>query len=177
VEDHSCEEDVDCASLGLKFCDDSSCVQCKKDADCDEDEDETCDAGVCHKPCKQDEECKLFNACDADTGECVYVGCKSDRECILAATGPVTGESPGPTAGGEDPRMLKCLPSAADPKINECKIPCENDGSCGSQSVCADGYCKLIGCETAEECRGYLGLTEQQPTPARPYVPIAVCRE
>jgi hypothetical protein len=177
VQDTSCEDDADCLSVGLRHCDDSRCVQCLEDEDCDEDGGETCDAGLCHKPCEHNEECPLFNACDADSGECVYVGCQSDRECILAATGNGDGETPGPTAGGEDPRLLKCLESAADPKIKECKIPCENDGSCGAQSVCSEGYCKFIGCNEDEECRAYLGITNQKPTEAHPYVTTAVCRE
>jgi hypothetical protein len=83
----------------------------------------------------------------------------------------------GPTLGGEDPRLLKCLPSATDEKIKECKIPCENDGSCGAQSVCADGFCKFIGCKENEECRAYLGITNQKPTEDHPFVTTAVCRE
>jgi hypothetical protein len=177
VQDRSCEVDTDCINFGLQLCDDSRCVQCKTDTDCDEEGDETCDAGVCHKPCQRNEECPLFNACDDDTGECVYVGCTSDRECILAATGAGNGESPGPTLGGEDPRLLKCLASEADPELKTCKIPCENDGSCGAQSVCDGGYCKFIGCENNEECRAYLGITNQTPTEARPFVPTAICRE
>lgn len=177
VTDRSCDVDTDCINFGLPFCDDSRCVQCKTDDDCDEEGDETCDAGVCHKPCQHNEECPLFNACDEDSGECEYVGCATDRECILAATGVGGGETPGPTLGGEDPRLLKCLPSEADPDLKECKIPCENDGSCGAQSVCDAGYCRFIGCESNEECRAYLGITNQVPTEARPFVPTAVCRE
>ncbi|RYZ06316.1 MAG: hypothetical protein EOO73_16765 [Myxococcales bacterium] len=177
VADRSCDVDSDCITFGLPLCDDSRCVQCKTDDDCDEEGDETCDAGVCHKPCQHNEECPLFDACDEGTGECVYVGCSTDRECILAATGVGDGETPGPTLGGEDPRLLKCLPSETKPDTKECKIPCENDGSCGAQSVCDGGYCKFIGCESDEECRAYLRITNQKPTEARPFVPTAVCRE
>lgn len=177
VPDRSCEQDADCLTSGLPLCDDSRCVQCKTDEDCDTEDGETCDVGVCHKPCKHNEECPLFNACDEDTGECKYVGCQSDRECVLAAAGVGDGETPGPMLGGEDPRLLKCLASETEAGVKECKIPCENDGSCGAQSVCNDGYCRLLGCETAEECRAYLGITNQKPTEARPFVPIAVCRE
>ena len=177
VQDRSCDVDADCINFGLPMCDKSRCVQCKKDEDCDTEADETCDAGVCHKPCQHNEECPLFNACDEDTGECKYVGCATDRECILAATGGNGAESPSPTLGGEDPRLLKCLPSAADDKVKECKIPCENDGSCGAQSICDNGFCKFIGCANDEECRAYLGIVNQMPTEARPFVTTAVCRE
>jgi hypothetical protein len=176
VADRSCEADADCTPFGLSICSDSRCVECEEDSDCDADDGETCDDGVCHKPCERNEECPLFNACDADSGECVYVGCKSDRECILASAGSGV-ESPAATPGGEDPRLSKCLPSEAEAEIKICKIPCENDGSCGSQSVCQDGFCRFIGCESDEECRAYLGLGNQVPTEARPFVPTAVCRE
>jgi hypothetical protein len=175
VTDRSCDVDTDCAPFGLPICSNGTCVACEGTSDCDEDE--TCIEGVCNKPCKYNEECPAFYACDADSGECQYAGCSSDRECILAAN--AGDDTPGsvPTPSGEDARLLKCLPSEADPTKNTCKIPCENDGSCGQQSVCDQGYCKFIGCESDEECRAYLGLTNQVVTEARPFVPTAVCRE
>lgn len=176
--DHSCKTDTDCAASGLRFCDGKSCVQCKKDVDCGgEDSNLTCVQGACKKPCEHNEECKLFEECNADSGECEYVGCHSDRECVLAATRNAANPENPTTFGGEDPRMLKCLESEADPKIKTCKIPCENDGSCGSQSVCDGGFCKFVGCKDNEECRGYLGLTQQVSTPQKPFVTTAVCRE
>jgi len=173
VADLSCKTDADCSS-GAPFCSDQQCVQCKADDDCGDGK--TCDAGVCHAPCKHNEECSAFYECNADSGECEYVGCKSDRECILAATASSQAAGAVSTPSGEDPRLLKCLPSEANPLQKTCKIPCENDGSCGAQSVCDGGYCKFIGCETNEDCRAYLGLVGQVPTPARPFVPTAVCR-
>ena len=145
-------------------------MQCKVDADCSDGK--SCDAGLCHAPCKHNEECSAFYECNETSGKCEYAGCKSDRECVLAATGG--NQTP---QSGEDPRLLKCLPSEADPNLKTCKIPCENDGSCGAQSVCDGGFCKFIGCETNEDCRAYLGLVSQVPTPAKPFVPTAVCRE
>jgi hypothetical protein len=174
VTDRSCEEDVDCAAFGLPICSDGRCVSCEKSADCADGF--TCLEGACKKPCEHNEECPLFNECDADSGECKYVGCKSDRECVLSANASSNTPESVPTPTGEDARLQKCLPSESDAKINTCKIPCENDGSCGQQSVCDDGYCKFIGCETDEECRAYLGLTNQVPTEARPFVATAVCR-
>jgi hypothetical protein len=174
VPDLSCKADIDC-STSAPFCSGGQCVQCKVDVDCGDGK--TCDAGVCHAPCKHNEECSAFYECNETNGECEYAGCKSDRECILAATGGNQTPQSGATPSGEDPRLLKCLPSEADPNIKTCKIPCENDGSCGAQSVCDAGFCKFIGCESNEDCRAYLGLVGQVPTPARPFVPTAVCRE
>lgn len=175
VTDHSCGKDADCISAGLPYCDQGRCVTCKSDDDCGMDE--TCEEGVCHKPCEHNEECALFEECNKKSGECEYVGCKSDRECILAASGNSETPQSVSTSSGEDARLSKCLPSEADPKVSTCKIPCENDGSCGSQSVCDKGYCKFIGCESDEECRAYLGITNQMPTEAKPFVVTAVCRE
>jgi hypothetical protein len=100
----------------------------------------------------------------------VATGCSSDRECVLAA-------SSGQVGGGEDARLSKCLPSDLDPAIFTCKIPCENDGSCGSEfQVCDNGYCRFIGCENDEECRSYLGLANLD-TDLYPFIPRAVCRD
>ena len=177
LKDNSCETAADCAATGLPICDGGRCVQCTEDAECDEDANETCEKGRCEKPCEHNEECGLFEACDA--GDCVYVGCKDDKECILAAARGQdgVGGTSGISSGGDDPRLFKCLPSEADPKINTCKIPCENDGSCGQFQVCDAGYCKFIGCETDEQCRAYLGIANQQTSETKPYVATAVCRE
>ena len=172
VKDNSCKLDTDCFGVGLKLCDVDHCVQCIDDTDCSADKSETCVKGACKKPCTNNEECPVFDACQK--GECVYVGCQSDRECILAASHGTGAATPGST---EDARLLKCLPSEADPKISTCKVPCENDGSCGSQfDVCDKGYCKFVGCETNEECRAYLGIANQTTTDAKPFVATAVCR-
>jgi hypothetical protein len=174
VQDRSCDDDTDC-SAAAPFCSEEQCVQCTVDEDCGDGK--SCDAGVCHSRCKHNEECSAFYECNEGSGECEYAGCKSDRECILAATGVNQPDQSVATPSGEDPRLLKCLPSEAEPNLKICKIPCENDGSCGAQSVCDAGFCKFIGCETNEDCRAYLGLVNQMPTTARPFVPTAVCRE
>ena len=171
-------------AVGLKTCDSGRCVECAIDDDCDTDNAETCQKGLCHKPCAQNEECGLFEECvtkkgDPNKGDCVYVGCQSDRECILAAsrgqvsTGGTTGA--GVSSGGDDPRLFKCLPSEGDSKINVCKIPCENDGSCGQFQVCTDGFCKFVGCNSDEECRDYLGIANQMTSEAKPYIATAHC--
>lgn len=170
IEDRSCKKPADCFNVGLRICSDAGrCVQCNTNDECDAEGNETCVNGQCKKPCEQNEECPLFEACEA--GECVHVGCSSDRECVLSAR-------QGPEASTDDARLLKCLPSEANPEIKTCKVPCENDGSCGSQfEVCDAGYCKFVGCDNNEECRGFLGLVGQETTENRPFVPTAVCRE
>jgi hypothetical protein len=177
LEDTSCKTDTECLNIGLKICEDGRCVECVDNEECDEDNGETCKNGACEKPCEVNEECPLFNECDA--GECKYVGCHSDRECILAASrGTAEGETPQPTtSNGDDPRMFQCLPSDTEEGVRVCKIPCENDGSCGQFQVCDDGFCKFVGCENDEECRGYLGLTNQMTSETKPYVARAICRE
>jgi hypothetical protein len=169
VPDNSCEEASDCFRQNLQICDAGRCVECVDDEDCDTGMGESCSpGGRCDKPCESNEECPFFHECQS--GECVETGCRSDRECVLAA-----GEA---VASADDARLLKCLPSELDPDIKTCKVPCENDGACGSQlQICDDGYCRFIGCEDNEECRAYLGLAEQMTTPERPFVPKAVCRE
>jgi hypothetical protein len=168
VQDTTCETDIDCLSLGSSICDAGRCVDCLTDDDCDATLSEACVAGRCKKPCMQNEECPLFHQCQG--GECVETGCTSDRECVLAASQGIVG-------GGEDARLSKCLPSDTDPALMSCKVPCENDGACGSQfQVCEAGFCKFVGCETDEECRSYLGLANET-TDTQPFIPQAVCRE
>lgn len=176
VEDKSCKTDSDCLALGLQICDGGRCVECLKKTDCDVDAEETCEDGFCKKPCKYNEECPLFYACN--DGDCVYNGCEDDRDCILAASRnvQVDGEGQAAVAGSpDDPRLYKCLASDSDPDHKTCKIPCENDGSCGQFQVCDAGYCKFVGCETDEQCRNYLGIANQATTDAKPYVPQAKC--
>lgn len=169
VLDVSCEADQDClGNPAGRYCDAGKCVQCKDDEQCTGD-GQSCVQGVCKEPCTQNEECPLFHACQE--GSCVETGCTSDRECVLAA-----GRGQG--ASREDARLSKCLPSSENPDVKECKIPCENDGACGSElEVCESGYCKFVGCDNDEECRTYLGLENQGQSPSQPYVSKAVCRE
>jgi hypothetical protein len=108
----------------------------------------------------------------------VYVGCNDDRECILAASrGLGTGGTSGnpQAAGADDPRLYQCLANDSDPKHKTCKIPCENDGSCGQFQVCDEGYCKFVGCENDEQCRNYLGIANQMTSESKPYVAKAKC--
>jgi hypothetical protein len=176
LEDKSCKTDAQCIALGLQVCDGGRCVECTKNSECDEENDETCESGVCQKPCKANEECPLFAACVE--GDCVYQGCNDDRECILAASRGlqgVGGTSNAQAAGADDPRLYKCLANDADPKHKTCKIPCENDGSCGQFQVCDEGYCKFVGCNSDEQCRNYLGIANQMTSETKPYVAKAKC--
>lgn len=168
VVDVSCEEDMDCLGSGTgRHCESGACVECTDDEECT-GEGESCVENRCKAACTQNEECPLFHSCTG--GTCVETGCTSDRECILAVGR--NGES------GEDARLAKCLPSAADANVKECKIPCENDGACGSElEVCEGGFCKFVGCDSDEECRSYLGLANETSNPAQPWISKAVCRD
>lgn len=168
VPDVSCEVDSDClGNANGRICDAGRCVECNDDEQCLGDND-SCVNNVCTEPCTQNEQCPLFHSCT--DGECVESGCTSDRECILAA-----GRGSG---SREDARLSKCLPSADNKDIKECKIPCENDGACGSElEVCEAGFCKFVGCDSDEECRTYLGIENQNRNGAQPFVSRAVCRE
>ena len=179
VQDTSCTTNANCLAGTKHICSEGSCVQCVEDDDCNTDTGEQCRNNVCKKPCTANEECPLFQGCV--NGDCVETGCQSDRECVLAANmGSGTGGQSGVlvSTSGNDPRLRKCLPSDDDPKINTCKIPCENDGACGSDfEICDKGYCRFIGCETDDECRGYLGIQNETETDAKPFISRAVCRQ
>lgn len=168
VENTSCKTDADCIVPPLLTCNNGQCVECVKNADCNQAAGEQCIQGACKKPCTVNEECPLFQKCDTKSGQCVETGCTSDTECILAMSQDQTSTS--------DARLAKCLPSDADPTKKQCKIPCENDGACSQFEVCVSGYCKFIGCSTDEECRAYFGLADQVPTDTHPWVTRAVCR-
>lgn len=177
VEDQSCKTDTECLALGLQICDGGRCVECTDKTECDEDADETCEDGFCKKPCKYNEECPLFHECNSQ-GDCEYSGCHDDRECILAASRGVVVDGEGQAAvegGTDDPRLYQCLASDSDPDHKTCKIPCENDGSCGQFQVCDDGYCKFVGCDSDEQCRNYLGIANQVTSDTKPFVAQAKC--
>jgi len=180
LEDKSCKMDTECLAIGLKSCDDGRCVECTTNKDCDTKNDESCEKGQCIKPCTQNEECGLFEECQKD-GTCKYVGCESDKECILAAARntqitPGDGTNQAASSGGDDPRLYKCLATAGS-DIKSCKIPCENDGSCGQFQVCDAGYCKFVGCDSDEECRAYLGISNQMTSDNKPYIATAKCEK
>lgn len=171
VQDNSCKSDADCPLAALSICSGGSCVECVENDDCETDEGEECRNNVCKKPCVANEQCPLFHSCR--DGDCVETGCQSDRECVLAAN--MGGQDQG--SSNQDARLSKCLPSNEDPLIKTCKVPCENDGACASEfQICDAGYCRFIGCDTDDECRGYLGIANETETEARPFISRAVCR-
>jgi len=161
VVDDSCLEDAECPAT-TPFCVANACVECAKDMDCD---DEKCINGHCGPRCKADTQCGVFEACQG--GECVHVGCRSDRECVLAARAQNS-------ASAQDPRLAKC---SIVNEIGTCVMPCDIDAQCAPTEVCSEGTCKYIGCETDAECKTIAGLHDLPvSTPERPWVTTAVCK-
>lgn len=159
VTDKRCNLDTECG-LATPFCDKGTCVQCKQKADCENEED--CIDGHCGPQCETDTQCKLFEACQS--GKCKYVGCRSDRECVLKAGNTST----------QDPRLAKCQ---IDQGLGTCVFPCEVDAQCATSEVCLDGVCEYIGCETDSECKTITGLQNlPAPTPERPWTTKVECR-
>ncbi len=158
VVDTSCSVDEDCISQVAPYCDEGACVECKTNDDCD---DEECIGGHCGPVCESDTECGLFESCK--NNECVYVGCQTDRECILSAV----------SSEGQDPRLFECF---VEDGIGTCRFPCEIDAQCPTTQVCLDGLCEYIGCETDAECKTIAGLHNQPlPTEERPWSITARC--
>lgn len=141
----TCTDDFDC--FGGATCVGGECVECDTDTDCGDGN--VCVAKRCEAGCERNEQCPLFHACT--DGKCEETGCTSDRECIAAA--------------GDNPLALE-----AKCKDTECEIACNNDAECGTYSVCEDGTCSFIGCESDDECRYFLGVSSEETLQA-------VCRE
>jgi hypothetical protein len=159
VVDTGCDVDDDCPA-STPFCDQRVCVECLTSDDCD---DEQCTNGRCGPECEVSTQCAKFEACMAN--ECVYVGCQSDRECVLSAS----NRDPA-----KDPRLAKCR---IENGIGTCVYPCEIDAQCAPTEVCLGGICEYIGCETDSECKTIAGLHNQPlPTELRPWVTTAECR-
>jgi hypothetical protein len=141
-----CSVSAECTSQQTPFCVDGACRQCEGDANCP-GEGSQCVSGVCMSPCVIDENCPALHACE--DGECVEVGCRSDRECVFL----------------QRDAMAVC-------RDGECYVPCETDTNCAggrfmmdsdpaqSFQICEDGRCRFVGCESDAECRAYLGLNE-----------------
>jgi len=160
VTDTSCTSDIQCTTT-TPYCSDGKCNQCRTSDDC---KDEECIAGRCGPACKADTQCALFETCQS--GKCVYVGCQSDRECVLQAR----AANATPT---QDPRLAKCN---IEKNVGTCVFPCEIDAQCATTEVCHEGVCKYIGCATDSECTTIAGLHNQPaPTPDRPWTTKAVC--
>jgi len=160
VTDVSCNSDIQCTAT-TPYCANGKCNQCRTDDDCEGDK---CIAGHCGPKCKSDTQCALFETCQS--GDCVYVGCRSDRECVLQARSATATPA-------QDPRLAKCN---IEKNIGTCVFPCDIDAQCASTEVCLNGVCKYIGCATDSECTTIAGLHNlPAPTPDRPWTTTAVC--
>jgi len=160
VADTSCTSDIQCTTT-TPYCSEGKCSECRTKDDC---KDEECIAGHCGPACKTDTQCALFETCQS--GKCVYVGCRSDRECVLQARANTQ-----PLA--QDPRLAKCN---IEKDLGKCVFPCEIDAQCAPTELCLSGVCKYIGCETDSECTTIAGLHNLPlPTPDRPWTTTAVC--
>jgi len=159
VVDTRCSGDAECGAK-TPFCNDGNCEECRTSDDCD---DKECIAGRCGPACEADSQCALFEACQG--GKCAYVGCRTDRECVLQA---------GQNAPAQDPRLAKC---SIENGQGSCVFPCEIDAQCAPSEVCFESVCKYIGCETDAECKTIAGLHNLPvPTPERPWLTTAVCK-
>jgi len=158
--DTSCNIDSDCSGLSAFCGDDGICVECLTDDDC---EDEECILGRCGPECEVDTQCGLFEVCQDDA--CVYVGCQTDRECVLG----------GGDSADQDPRLSVC---SIEDGIGTCVFPCEIDAQCAPTEICLDSVCQYIGCETDSECKTIAGLHNQPPpTEEQPWTTTAECRD
>lgn len=159
----SCNTSDDCFGSRPQ-CVDGSCVECSISSDCSFGK--ICLSGSCETACQDDAQCGQFEACQA--GECIYVGCRSHRECTLI---PDVRSLALPV--GIDPRLLRCHTEGG---VGRCVIPCQTDSQCATSEVCSDGLCKYIGCETNEECATILGVHEQVTTDEHPWIASVECR-
>jgi hypothetical protein len=126
-----CSGDADCGG-GVLRCLSDKCLQCAADSDC-KPAGQRCVANVCRPPCQRNEQCPLFFECKS--GECVSVGCHSDRECYFSTK--LEG--------------ARCLDT-------QCVTPCHADTECADLQACEKGACRFVGCQTSEECRVFLNL-------------------
>lgn len=171
VLDTSCELDTDCPPT-TPLCEmtaqgSMACVECASDTDCQtvadlEDDADECRQGFCVTPCKGDAECPALHACDA--GTCTYVGCRTNRECILARLAVEPG----------DPRLSRC---DIENGIGTCKIECEIDAHCQLDQICVGGACEYIGCSSNDECKSILNLHNLVSSTDRPWIPEGECRD
>ncbi len=131
-----CTDDTDCLTSYQPYCSVGQCVQCTADSQCTT-EGYTCIDGACQEPCTKNEQCLVLETCQS--GRCEYTGCTSDRQCIL-----YTGDA-----------ASKCT------KEKTCATPCASNAECSSKGkgyICENDVCTFIGCETADDCRAYLGV-------------------
>jgi hypothetical protein len=147
------------------LCDKGKCAECRRSTDCSFEK--VCIDGRCETPCEDDTNCPVFEACES--GECLYVGCRSDRECTLIPDVESAGLAPG-----TDPRSLRCH---TEDGVGRCIVPCQTDAQCPYIEVCSGGVCQYIGCEFDSECKTIAGLHDQQSSEESPWVSSVSCRE
>lgn len=158
-----CETAEECFG-SAPLCEDEKCVECVSGVDCSFDQ--VCILGRCETPCEDDGSCAVFEACQA--GECIYVGCRSDRECTLLPSVELAGLPPA-----TDPRLLRCN---TEDGVGRCIVPCQTDAQCPYTEVCVGGVCEYIGCEFDTECKTILGLHDQQASEETPWISTVECR-
>ncbi|HVJ22112.1 MAG TPA: hypothetical protein VM686_42190 [Polyangiaceae bacterium] len=158
-----CQTRDDCFG-STPLCVDGTCVECTTSIDCSFDK--ICLEGKCETQCESDLQCALFEACQA--GECIYVGCRSDRECQLIPEVQALGLS-----ANLDTRLLRCH---TEDGVGRCLIPCQTDAQCPPTEVCSHGLCEYIGCETSAECKTIVGLHDQVASDEQPWIPKVECR-
>jgi hypothetical protein len=168
-EDSRCVLPSDCATSddcygSRPLCVAGACRECESSRDCSFDK--ICVEGSCETPCRDDAHCALFEACQA--GECIYVGCRSDRECSLLDDPSAAGID----AGG-DPRLLRCHTERG---VGRCLIPCQTDSQCATTEVCSGGLCQYIGCAESSECKTIVGLHHQLAADDQPWLTSVECR-
>ena len=159
VVDSRCSADTECGAA-KPYCEKGACAECRTSDDCEMEE---CIDGRCGPECEADTQCKLFEACQS--GKCAFVGCRTDRECVLQA---------GQAGSAQDARLAKCL---VEEGRGKCVMPCEIDAQCAPSEVCLEGVCEYLGCETDGECKTIAGLHNlPAPTPERPWTTKVECR-
>ncbi|HEY0463186.1 MAG TPA: hypothetical protein VGC79_03210 [Polyangiaceae bacterium] len=159
----ACQSDAEC--FGARpICLAGQCVECADSEDCSFEK--SCRSGSCETRCQSDANCALFEACQA--GQCIYVGCRSDRECSL-----IPDVNALQLPAGFDPRLLRCNTVAG---VGKCLIPCQTDSQCATTETCSGGLCEYIGCETNGECKTILGVHNQGSSDTQPWIPIVECR-
>lgn len=115
-----------------RYCNGTKCVDCLMDAQCPADA--RCVNQKCERTCKSNRDCDYLFECQS--GACVKVGCKTDRECIAL----------------EANERAVC-------HAGQCTLPCETSEECRSADfpltlmACIGKVCVDAGCESDQECR------------------------
>lgn len=102
-----CQGDGDCP--GFERCVQGKCIEggCQTNRECisaTRNVEATCGTdGRCIVPCQTDLECgnpKGYQFYSCVQGQCLYMGCESDKDCRLLLTGPGSSTSGGTSSGG-----------------------------------------------------------------------------